>query len=728
MTGSEGTTEQANCVTHHQSEENLEEWQPKLHDGKDEECHVSLVNSWVRRASKPLVSAFADPLHTEGVSSAPKMIPASESVLATYSGSVDPGSRSESQDHDGARDEDVPEISADSIAAAASAAALAATDAGELQSTPSSEDNQASATKQSSSDMPPPSFLPRQLRMKRSSSKATRNQISTPAQTPITDKQAVSVAPPSSAHSTDNSSGHATALTEQQKGKQEQSENAQSGTSNRGNVDDEFMLFMKEIQQLDSHGVVEADSATEDGQSDEFEGHDTQSGKDQSEKSSQPVLESLHDNPNDRETSQQSEQEVVWQAVLDAASGKTYYWNVVTDEVTWELPSVSVGSGSTFVGTQQQEQAQHDLWQWASSNFRMTQDLPTCSEKVQQLMLQLDFIEEELDAVYECSKSAHPAQSAEEAHVRSLASSLARRLGKVEKEWASTMLAALKARLDDWIDGGLSGSFFLLRLDKMQQEFQVAAASASPATKATPRNCLAAATAVSSLERGGSGRISNTLSDAEAVLKVCSNPIEDSPAACVSPPTPAGPPPTLPDDAPPATADVTQGGATPAAGMSLVVSRDLHTVEGLWMGLCLAVVLPTHSSGVSWVALPPVGTVCLHIALWNFPVAASAVPRDGVQAPGLTGLAAKRTISGSGAKKMSSSNPLVRKRMQLVEKWQKSREKDEESEEEDYEQRKERLKQKKLDEWKEREMARPDYYYPGPLQAACEMEIAGNSV
>ena len=119
-------------------------------------------------------------------------------------------------------------------------------------------------------------------------------------------------------------------------------------------------------------------------------------------------------------------------------------------------------------------------------------------------------------------------------------------------------------------------------------------------------------------------------------------------------------------------------------------------------------------------------------------MAAPAPTRDGAQAGIATG---KRSASSSCTKKICSSNPVVRKRMQLVEKWQKSREKDEGSEEEvsisrlpslsvgdttscaatgavilvfvcdmistqDYEQRKERLKQKKLDEWKEREMAR----------------------
>lgn len=48
----------------------------------------------------------------------------------------------------------------------------------------------------------------------------------------------------------------------------------------------------------------------------------------------------------------------------------------------------------------------------------------------------------------------------------------------------------------------------------------------------------------------------------------------------------------------------------------------------------------------------------------------------------MTAVPAKRPLGNSGVKKISSSNPLVRKRMQLVEKWQKSREKDEESEEE----------------------------------------------
>lgn len=63
-------------------------------------------------------------------------------------------------------------------------------------------------------------------------------------------------------------------------------------------------------------------------------------------------------------------------------------------------------------------------------------------------------------------------------------------------------------------------------------------------------------------------------------------------------------------------------------------------------------------------------------------MAAPAATRDGAPAPGVSGGIAKRPHNTSACKKISSSNPLVRKRMQLVEKWQKSREKEEESEEE----------------------------------------------
>lgn len=62
--------------------------------------------------------------------------------------------------------------------------------------------------------------------------------------------------------------------------------------------------------------------------------------------------------------------------------------------------------------------------------------------------------------------------------------------------------------------------------------------------------------------------------------------------------------------------------------------------------------------------------------------ATSAASRDGPLALGATGGTGKRTSGSAGGKRLSSSNPLVRKRMQLVEKWQRSREKDEESEEE----------------------------------------------
>lgn len=55
--------------------------------------------------------------------------------------------------------------------------------------------------------------------------------------------------------------------------------------------------------------------------------------------------------------------------------------------------------------------------------------------------------------------------------------------------------------------------------------------------------------------------------------------------------------------------------------------------------------------------------------------------RDGAQGSAVAAAPTKRPLGSSGVKKLSSSNPLVRRRMQLVEKWQKSREKDEESDE-----------------------------------------------
>ncbi|CDJ31528.1 uncharacterized protein EMH_0009340 [Eimeria mitis] len=667
-------------------------------------------------------------------------------------------------------EDDAPEISADMIAAAAAA------------SNPGSEHNPLDRPASTAtdplmpqimaSDMPPPTFLPRQLRMKRHANRARAQ---------ATSNASVTKAPT------------AAVATSEEGGRQEAhapADDTHVAEGERSSVDDEFALFMKEIQQLDSQREAEQQNSNPDDPGAAVTVPPAETPADNEQPSGANVSPPASESPQNSEDhgiavtdnhDQQQHQEdaAVWQAVLDSASGKTYYWNVITDEVTWDVPGSSSRPVAVQEGTYDKQHQQQDLRQWAASTFRLTQELPTCSEKVQQLMFQLDFMEEELDAEYEspaAAQEAVPSEKADvslwlqrfrsmrrqrepqrpkrsqegrasgsddellkelidlqlqqdrrtdpsqcpackqrllesrgtqsqQAKVRSVASSLARRLGNVEKEWASAMLAALKARLDDWIDGGLSSSFFLKRLDKMQQDFQkhlvydveaegrhqelasvfpystaAATASTSGAVKASPRNCLAGLTGAPASDKGGTGRSTSGSRTAGAVPRGSSKSSEESTAVCTAPPTPEGPPPTLPDEVPPAASEAAKAGAVPAAGMSLVVFNTLQTVNDPWL--------------------------ILH--LQRHPEAdpkAPAVSREGAQGSGVTVAPAKRPLGSSGVKKISSSNPLVRKRMQLVEKWQKSREKDEESEEEDYDKRKERLKQKKIEEWKEREMA-----------------------
>ncbi|KAL8438980.1 hypothetical protein Efla_006925 [Eimeria flavescens] len=688
------------------------------------------------------------------------------------------------------------------------------------------------------SDMPPPSILPRQLRTKRSIGVLKRATSCRPPR---------DQSPPEGSHAADAannpSDGEPQAGGEGGKAEGDASSTASSSTNPRASAtsDHEFLLFMKEIEELDSKREVESASSQSaetavTPQQPQPQGEQSFSSCESqpvhsrpSEASQPPVQQSLssrESQPVHHGSSEAAQpQQSFWQAVVDSASHRTYYWNVATDEVTWDLPREFTAIKSLNNWSSGVEQ--NDSNKWAASTFRLTQELPTCAEKIQQLILQLDFMEDELDAMYENPASAEAAPSAEEANIsarlqrfrslkkkreqqrqkqlqetkgacaddellkelidlqlqqdqqyapwqcprckrcnaeprthpqhteiRSLASSLARRLGSVEKEWAAAMLAALKARLEDWIDGGLNSSFFLERLQKMQQEFQkhlsqeaeaddrqqelasvfpysAAAASASVAVK-TPRNCLASAVATAPPAKAGGARLPAGSKSVAAMPKGSSTHGGEQLTAVCSPPTPSGPPPTPPDEAPPAAppgaADAAQAeAATAAAGAlpsPLEASSRQRRLAASAADEAVRFARPAevltklaahsyHCRSRRHVASRRRGATVPQ-ALGVFRQVYDAVQngdanvttsREGAQASVSTSANAKRSMSSSGSIKVTSSNPLVRKRMQLVERWQKSRQMDEESEEEDYEQRKERQKQRKIDEWKEREMA-----------------------
>ncbi|KAL8435559.1 hypothetical protein ACSSS7_002404 [Eimeria intestinalis] len=583
------------------------------------------------------------------------------------------------------------------------------------------------------SNMPPPSLLPRQLRSKRGGVAKVGSLRSSRVQAAPTSAVAENASASSSVGAGGQCAEHQAYW---ERGKMEgdaaSSAAASTGSGDTANTDDEFLLFMKEIEQLDSQRQVEHAG------SQSAEGKVPRVPPSQKLERSSPSLEpppaslgtpKTPPQQAKNEPEQLDEQRAAprpeWQAVVDTATGKTYYWDVTTDQVTWEMPRELAGEEA--VDEAPSDPHSSDLQHWAEATFKLTQDLPTSNEKVQQLIFQLDFMESELDAMYEGLASAKPKPAPEEvdistrlqrfrslkrqreptrprrsreakaagsddellkelidlhlqqdrpqapwqcprckrcnaeprtqpqqAEIRSLASSLARRLGRVEKEWAAAMLAALKARLEDWIDGGLNGSFFLQRLEKMQQEFQkhlsheseaegrqqelasvfpysasAAAVASSATSKTSPRNCLASAVAAASSEKVAAARH-------QAGSKIAATAPKREPLTPSSaPPTPAGPPPTLPDDVPSATAEGTQ---TEEARAPSDIKRD--------------------------------GEI------------AAATSRDGAQAPAATVVTGKRNAGSIGSKKVTSSNPLVRRRMQLVEKWQKSRQMDEESEEE----------------------------------------------
>lgn len=115
-----------------------------------------------------------------------------------------------------------------------------------------------------------------------------------------------------------------------------------------------------------------------------------------------------------------------------------------------------------------------------------------------------------------------------------------------------------------------------------------AAVSATSATKSSPRNCLAAAAAASwsdkaSGSKAGSGRPMSALRIGAAAPRGSSKHSDDSPAVSTAPPTPAGPPPTLPDGVPPAKSEPAQAEVAPAAGMSLAVLHTLQVVKDLYL-------------------------------------------------------------------------------------------------------------------------------------------------
>lgn len=749
MTGSDEGAPRSNPLTLEKEEGELESSDAKAEDEGLERADDCAASQQGQTSVEPDTPDQACEASNCSLSSDPVEEVPSENGDDKHNSSPATRAADEDCESSGQREEeDVPEVSADTIAAAAQA--FNASVKHSPLETPVPAAAEPSVLQSMASEMPPPSFLPRQLRMKRHANRA-RAEAASGATVPTT--------PPAAVQGREEGG---------QQEAQAASDNAQATTNDGSKVDDEFVLFMKEIQQLDSQREAEQQNSSpgNHGAASTVPVSGTPADNQQSSNLSPSASESPQNTADQGiaatgslEQQQPQDNEAAWQAVVDPASGKTYYWNVATDEVTWELPGSSVHPIATQKDTHGKQQQENDLRQWAASTFRLTQELPTCSEKVQQLMFQLDFMEEELDAVHESSSMAQPAVPATEtdvslrlqrfrsmrlkreqlrqkrshdgrangsddellkelidlqlqqdrrtdpaqcpackqrlaeargtqpqqAKVRALASSLARRLGNVEKEWAAAMLAALKARLDDWIDGGLSSSFFLKRLDKMQQDFQkhllhdveaegrhqelasafpysaaAAAVSASGVAKASPRNSLAGVTAASASDKGGTGRSTGGSRNAGAMPSGNSKPGEESTAACTAPPTPEGPPPTLPDEVPPAASEATKAGAAPAADNQRHQEADPK---------------------------------------------APAVSRDGAHGAGAMAAPVKRPLGSSGVKKISSSNPLVRKRMQLVEKWQKSREKDEESEEEDYDKRKERLKQKKIEEWKEREMA-----------------------
>lgn len=192
----------------------------------------------------------------------------------------------------------------------------------------------------------------------------------------------------------------------------------------RGSVEDEFAIFMKEIQQLDSQKeAADSHKETEHQEASPRQGeasctecaspvkqHDSQAVAMTSSYASEKAQRTQECEASaESKGGQGQQQQAVWQGVLDPASGETYYWNTNTDEVTWELPSVTVRSCASKKERNGQPQEERDLRQWAATTFKLTQELSTCSEKVQQLMLQLDFIEAELEAQREPANTGHSA-------------------------------------------------------------------------------------------------------------------------------------------------------------------------------------------------------------------------------------------------------------------------------------------------------------------------------
>lgn len=107
-----------------------------------------------------------------------------------------------------------------------------------------------------------------------------------------------------------------------------------------------------------------------------------------------------------------------------------------------------------------------------------------------------------------------------------------------------------------------------------------ASVSASGTVKSSSRNCLAGVAGTSALDKGGSGRPTTSGSrNAGAMQRGSSVSSEESTALGTAPPTPEGPPPTLPDEVAPAASEAAKAGAAPAAGMSLAVFNILQMVK-----------------------------------------------------------------------------------------------------------------------------------------------------
>lgn len=169
MAGCEESTEQKDSVNPGHPGEEVQGLQVQPDGGGEEQAHVNCTISEPAMASTeeavtdpPLdtVVLSEDTAPSAAASAANGSAVAMDGILAVGAAEAEPSANS-----DGA-DEELPEISADSIAAAA--AGSMAADMQKPKGPPATPEGcDAAVPKQASSDMPPPSFLPRQLRLKR---------------------------------------------------------------------------------------------------------------------------------------------------------------------------------------------------------------------------------------------------------------------------------------------------------------------------------------------------------------------------------------------------------------------------------------------------------------------------------------------------------------------------------------------------------------------------------